>query len=113
MMASFSVDDDLDKAWARTLDQCQEITKWNLKATGRGIEIEDIIGKIRPKSKEPDLKDKAKDYLGKTLVCLQKFGSVIAQATSAVFGPRYGSHMSSLTRDSSTTFIYSLLTLSI
>jgi hypothetical protein len=86
-MAAFSVDDDLDKAWARTLEQCQEITKWNLKSTGRAIEVDDVINKIRPKSKEPELKDKAKDYLGKTLLCLQKFGSVIAQATSAVFGP--------------------------
>jgi hypothetical protein len=88
-MASFSVDEDLDKAWSRTLEQCQEIAEWNLKSTGRATDVNDVIDKIRPKSKDPELKDKAKDYLGKTLLCLQKFGSVIAQATSAVFGPRY------------------------
>ena len=93
-MASFSVDDDLDKAWSRTMQSCQEIAEWNLKSTGRAIDVNDVIDKIRPKSKDPELKDKAKDYLGKTLVCLQKFGSVIAQAAGAVFGPRYASNIS-------------------
>lgn len=120
-MAGFSADDDLDKAWARTLEQCQEITKsskWDPKSIGRAISVDDVINNIRPDSKgmfrrithisdtitshdvnvehdglyanfwkDPKLKDRAKDYLGKTLVCLQKFGSVIAQATSVVFGP--------------------------
>ena len=89
-MATFSVDDDLDKAWARTLEQCQEITKsskWDPKSIGRAINVDDVINNISPKSKEPELKDKAKVYLGKTLVCLQKFGAVIAQAGSVVFGP--------------------------
>ena len=90
-MASFSVDDDLNIVWARTLQQCQDIAEWNLKTTGRAIDVNDVIDKIRPKSKDPELKDKAKDYLEKTLVCLQKFGSVIAQAAGAVFGPRYAS----------------------
>ena len=93
-MASFSVDDDLDRAWSSTLKRCQEIAEWNIKPSGRAIDVNDVIDKIRPKSKDPELKDKAKDYLGKTLLCLQKFGSVIAQATSAVFGPRYASDIS-------------------
>lgn len=95
-MASFSVDEDLDKAWARTVEQCQGIAGWDLKSNGR-VDVKDVISKILPTPKEPELKDKAKDYLGKTLVCLQKFGAVIAQATSVVFGPRFvllGTHYS-------------------
>ena len=83
-MASFSVDDDLDVAWSKTLEQCQDIAGWNLKSGSRSITVDQVIGQIRPAPKDPQLQDKAKAIFSQALTCLQKFGSVIAQATSAV-----------------------------
>ena len=84
-MASFSVEDDLDKVWSRTLEQCQDIAKWDLKAMSRGATVDSVISKIRPSPKEPELQDKAKAVLSKTLICVQRFGSIVAQAASAMF----------------------------
>ena len=85
-MASFSVDEDLDKVWSRTLEQCQDIAKWDLTKTGTTT-VNEVIDKIKPKTKDPEMKDKAKVVLAKTLTCLQRFGSVIAQGASVVFAP--------------------------
>ena len=85
-MASFSVDEDLDKVWSRTLEQCQDIAKWDLMKKGPAT-VNEVIDKIQPKTKDPEIKDKAKAVLAKTLTCLQRFGTFIAQGASVVFGP--------------------------
>ena len=83
-MASLSVDDDLDVAWSKTLEECQKIAGWNLKAGNRSLTVDQVISQIQPTPKDPQLQDKAKAIFSQALVCLQRFGSVVAQATSVV-----------------------------
>lgn len=86
-MSSLSTEDDLDVAWSKTLEKCQDIAKWDFKPSSRGLTVDQVIRQINPSTKDPQLKDKAKLVVSKALTCLQRFGSVIAQAASAVSVP--------------------------
>ena len=80
---TLSADDDLDVAWGKTIEYCQKVAKWNLKLN-RNITVDQVVSQIRPAPKDPELYDKAEAVFSKALSCLQRFGSIVAQATSAV-----------------------------
>ena len=82
-VVTLSTDDDLDVAWGKTIEYCQKVAKWNLKLN-RNITVDQVVSQIRPAPKDPELHDKAEAVFSKALLCLQRFGSIVAQATSAV-----------------------------
>jgi hypothetical protein len=87
-MTSFSENDDLPAVWAQALDRYQQITGISLQKPGeRGFDVitRDINKELeRHKSGRGA---KAKEVMGNVMKCLQQFGSIVAQATTVVFGP--------------------------
>jgi hypothetical protein len=81
-------DDDLDVAWKKTIARCQTIAKWELSDRSAPT-IDDIVAKIQPTKADNKnaTRTKAKEVVRGTLVCIQRFGQIIAQGTSVVFGP--------------------------
>jgi len=85
-MGSFSVDDDLDVVWSQAMERYESITDVSLKAhNGFGAITDNITRNLaRSKSGNPA---KAQAVMSNVMVCLQRFGGIIAQAASVAFGP--------------------------
>jgi hypothetical protein len=82
---AISVNDDLDDAWAKVVKKFEK--EANLSLTGRkNLSIDDVLARINPKDVAPDTKTKAKEIVGNVLLCVQRFGDVLASASSVAFG---------------------------
>lgn len=84
-MSTFSAEDDLDVVWPRVVERVQRITKWELSAHGK-LSPDEIVEKINPPKRDDGstAKQKAKTVLGRTLVCIETFGQVVASAAGMV-----------------------------
>ena len=80
-MAKLSTNDDLSAAWSKTLAECERIAKCDLTEADP---LDQDISKIQPPAEDTTLGDKAKKVFNRTLLCLNTFGSVIAQGASTV-----------------------------
>lgn len=82
-----SVDDDLGAAWKQVIDECDRTAGWS-KQDKRILTVSDVINNINPhKEIQPTTTTNAKKFIKTTLVCIQRFGDVVATATTAVFPP--------------------------
>lgn len=77
---------DLDVVWADTLKEYTRITEVPLF---NEESFDTLIRRVNQGIEESSSKNKskAKDVLNKAATCIQKFGGMIAQAASIVFGP--------------------------
>ena len=82
---AISVTDDLDEAWAKVVDKFEQ--EAHLKITDhKNLSVDDVLDRINPKDTEPDTKAKAKAVVGTVLLCVQRFGDILASASSVAFG---------------------------
>jgi hypothetical protein len=82
----FSNDEDLDKVWTQFVAQCSGITTWNLDEK-KNLSIDDVLSKLKPSAFTPEEHTPAKDIFNKALICVQRFGDVVANAASVAFPP--------------------------
>lgn len=81
------VDLDLDEVWSHAMEEYESITDVSLKRNLRGFDVvaDDINDRLL-QSKARN-KAKAQQVMTNAMKCLQRFGGIVAQATSVVFGP--------------------------
>ena len=77
---------DLDLVWADVLKEYSRITEVPLTSEDS---FDTLIRRVNQRIDESSSKNKskAKDVLNKAATCIRKFGGMIAQAASVVFGP--------------------------
>jgi len=82
----FDEDQDLSEAWPQVVRQYEDTTKkkLNVKTTFRSFQLQ-----IDADIKESTTKShqNARTVLSNVGTCLEKFGSIVAQGASIVFGP--------------------------
>ena len=68
-----STEEDLDVIWKKIIDECQNITNWNLNDK-KVLKVDDVIARIRPR--KHDNESKVKDVFQRTLSCIERVGQV-------------------------------------
>lgn len=87
VMATYSVDDDLDKVWAEIISRCNKKFDWNLNEK-KTVSVDQVLEIVRPpKAGKSSKRDNAWKVFKTALVCVQRFGDAAAQVAGAVFGP--------------------------
>lgn len=81
------IDLDIDEVWSQAQEQYESITGVSLRSNSRGFDA--VAGDINDRLRQSKAGDKAKaqQIMGNAMKCLQRFGGIVAQATSVVFGP--------------------------
>jgi len=83
----FSEHDDLDVVWARLITECNTRAEWDLDSN-RKPTVEGVLAKLKPpKRHKAEAHETTKKIFRQTLYCVDKFGSIAAQAASIAFGP--------------------------
>lgn len=85
--ASGGTDPDLDEIWSQALEEYEHTTGMSLKRGLRGFDAVAADIDERLHQSKAGNKAKAQQIMGTAMKCLQRFGGILAQATSAVFGP--------------------------
>lgn len=82
----FDDDQDLNEVWPQVLAQYEAITKQKLNPNADFRALQDSIDqKLRDSASKSSAN--ARNILNNVGICLEKFGSILAQGASVVFGP--------------------------
>ncbi|KAF2008656.1 hypothetical protein BU24DRAFT_429231 [Aaosphaeria arxii CBS 175.79] len=82
-----AVKDDLNVAWEQVIKECNQIAGWK-EEQKRTLTVSDVLNNVQPHKKIPEtVTSTARKVVKTTLLCVQRFGDVVATATSAVFPP--------------------------
>lgn len=84
------LDSDLDRKWEETIARCSAIAEWDLRDR-KTLTVEQVVAELKPpKNDKSGMQKTAQMVFKKTLVCVDRFGSIIAQATGVVSLPLGG-----------------------
>ena len=72
-----------EEVWNAFVEDCFKEAHWEM--TTEKLTIDGIVGRINPQGMPTRRRDEAKDIFRTSLECIDRFGSVIAGATGAVF----------------------------
>jgi hypothetical protein len=77
--------DDLGIAWQKVIENLDETATWKSKEK-RYLTVTDVIHNIQPEKEVPEITtSKVKKFAKTTLICIQRFGDVVATASAVAF----------------------------
>lgn len=80
-------DNDMPAAWQKVIANLENVAHFPKRLDpNEAPTVDDITGIIQPARSDPTKKTEAKKIFSKTLICVQRFGGMIAQGTSVVSG---------------------------
>ncbi|KAL9096406.1 MAG: hypothetical protein Q9165_001403 [Trypethelium subeluteriae] len=86
--STFSEDEDLEQAWNKLMVRLRNEASFNIPLDpSQAPSIERITAMINPSKADSATKTTAKAIFSKTLKFIDRFGAMIAQGASVVFGP--------------------------
>jgi hypothetical protein len=86
LLDEYSEHVDLDQLWLGVIERCNKITDWNLEMQDN-LSVDGILSRLKPPKGGSERKDAVQLVFKKTLICVQRFGELAANAASFVFGP--------------------------
>jgi hypothetical protein len=82
----FDTESDLNEIWPLALREFEKVTGRTLNADADFVELQESIDR-RLRDSASKSSATAREVMKNVGECLQKFGSIVAQSTSVVFGP--------------------------